>query len=231
MNTNETTTQNQDVINMPRLGEPAPEFRAMTTMGKINFPSDFTGKWKILFSHPADFTPVCTTEFIAFAKMKAEFDALNTQLVGLSIDGLQSHIAWIRSIKENVEWNGERGIDINFPIITDISMKVAKLYGMIQPGMANTQTVRAVFFIDPENVMRAMIYYPMSLGRNFDEIKRVIQALQVADESHVSTPANWRPGDNVVVGAPQSAAEAAERKEGKDSSLTCHEWYLCSKKL
>lgn len=214
---------------MPRIGDQAPEFRAMTTHGKLNFPGDYAGKWKILFSHPADFTPVCTTEFIAFANMQKEFEALNTQIVGLSVDSLSSHIAWVRNIKEKIEWEGSKDVEIGFPIIVDISKKVSTLYGMIMPGESNNSCIRAVFFIDPTDKIRAIIYYPLNLGRNFDEIKRVIIGLQTSDAHDVAMPANWQPGKDVVLHYPVTTDDAKARvaQEG----IKCHEWYLCSKKL
>ena len=214
---------------MPRIGDQAPEFRAMTTKGKLNFPGDYKGYWKILFSHPADFTPVCTTEFIAFAKMQEEFDKLNTKLVGLSVDSLSSHIAWVRNIKEKIEWEGNKNVDIDFPIVVDLSKNVSTLYGMIMPGESNNACVRAVFFIDPTGKIRAIIYYPLVLGRNFDEIKRVIIGLQTADAHDVAMPANWQPGKDVVLHYPITTDEAVARTA--EEGLTCHEWYLCSKKL
>lgn len=214
---------------MPRIGDQAPEFRAMTTKGKLNFPGDYKGYWKILFSHPADFTPVCTTEFIAFAKMQEEFDKLNTKLVGLSVDSLSSHIAWVRNIKEKIEWEGNKNVDIDFPIVVDLSKNVSTLYGMIMPGESNNACVRAVFFIDPTDKIRAIIYYPLVLGRNFDEIKRVIIGLQTADAHDVAMPANWQPGKDVVLHYPITTDEAVARTA--EEGLTCHEWYLCSKKL
>ena len=214
---------------MPRIGDQAPEFRAMTTKGKLNFPGDYKGYWKILFSHPADYTPVCTTEFIAFAKMQEEFDKLNTKLVGLSVDSLSSHIAWVRNIKEKIEWEGNKNVDIDFPIVVDLSKNVSTLYGMIMPGESNNACVRAVFFIDPTDKIRAIIYYPLVLGRNFDEIKRVIIGLQTADAHDVAMPANWQPGKDVVLHYPITTDEAVARTA--EEGLTCHEWYLCSKKL
>ena len=184
---------------MPRIGEKAPSFTAVTTQGTINFPEDYAGKWSILFSHPADFTPVCTSEFMTFASMADEFEALNCQLVGLSVDGLYSHIAWLRTIKEKIEYKGMKNIEVKFPLIEDISMNVAKKYGMIQPAQSTTQAVRAVFFVDPMGIIRTIIYYPLSLGRNFDELKRVLVALQAADAFGVAMPADWRPGDDVIV--------------------------------
>ena len=216
---------------LPRIGDMAPSFEAVTTQGNIIFPSDYRGKWVILFSHPADFTPVCTSEFMTFASMQSEFEALNTQLVGLSIDGLYSHIAWLRTIKEKIEFNGMKNIEVTFPLIEDITMEVAQKYGMIQPGESNTKAVRAVFFIDPKSIIRALIYYPLSLGRNFDELKRVIIALQTADAYSVATPANWQPGDDVIVPTAGSCGVAKERMDSTDENITCSDWFFCTKKL
>lgn len=212
---------------MPLIGDRAPEFRAMTTMGKVNFPQDYEGSWVVLFSHPADFTPVCTTEFIEFSRMADEFAALNTKLIGLSIDSLHSHLAWAKDI-ESIDWKGGGTVKVAFPIIADISMKVAKQYGMLQT-VASTQTVRAVFIIDPEGIIRAILYYPMSTGRNLPEIKRMIQSLQLHDEKNVSTPVNWQPGEPAVMGAPQTLADAEERMKGGDG-IEPLSWYLTLKK-
>lgn len=219
------------VYAMPRIGDIAPEFKAVTTQGDINFPSDYKGKWTILFSHPADFTPVCTSEFMTFASMQDEFEKLNTQLVGLSVDGLYSHIAWLRTIKEKIEYKGMKDVEVKFPLIEDITMEVAKKYGMLQPGESSTKAVRAVFFIDPQSVIRAIIYYPLALGRNFDEIKRVIIALQTADNFKVAMPADWRPGDDVIVPTAGSCGVAKDRMDGKEEGVTCHDWFFCTKKL
>lgn len=219
------------VYAMPRIGDIAPEFKAVTTQGDINFPSDYKGKWTILFSHPADFTPVCTSEFMTFASMQDEFEKLNTQLVGLSVDGLYSHIAWLRTIKEKIEYKGMKDVEVKFPLIEDITMDVAKKYGMLQPGESSTKAVRAVFFIDPQSVIRAIIYYPLALGRNFDEIKRVIIALQTADNIKVAMPADWRPGDDVIVPTAGSCGVAKDRMDGKEEGVTCHDWFFCTKKL
>ena len=219
------------VYSMPRIGDKAPSFKAKTTQGEINFPGDFQGKWKILYSHPADFTPVCTSEFMTFATMEQEFAALNTQLVGLSVDGLYSHIAWLRAIKEKIEYKGMKNVEVKFPLIEDITMEVAKMYGMIQPGESATQAVRAVFFIDPNDVIRAIVYYPLSLGRNFDELKRVIIALQTADNFGVALPADWRPGDNVIVPPAGSCGVAKSRMDGDEEGVVCHDWYFCTKPL
>lgn len=216
---------------MPRIGEKAPSFTAVTTQGKINFPEDYSGKWAILFSHPADFTPVCTTEFMTFAKLNSEFEALNCQLVGLSVDGLFSHIAWLRNIKEKIEYKGMKNMEVTFPLIEDISMNVANLYGMIQPGNSTTSAVRAVFFVDPKGYIRTIMYYPSSLGRNFEEIKRVLIGLQTVDAFSVALPADWKPGEEVIVPPAGSCGAAKERVESVEEGVTCHDWYLCTKKI
>lgn len=220
-----------EIISMPRIGDKAPAFKAKTTQGNINFPSDYAGKWVILFSHPADFTPICTSEFMTFAKREAEFSALNCQLVGLSVDGLYSHIAWLRTIKEKIEYKGMKNIEANFPLIEDISMEVAKKYGMIQPGESTTQAVRAVFFIDPKGMVRALIYYPLSLGRNFDELKRALIAMQTADAYAVATPADWQPGEDVIVPPPGSCGTAKEKIENLADGILCYDWFFCTQKL
>lgn len=214
---------------MPLIGDKAPAFKAVTTQGLINFPEDYKGKWVILFSHPADFTPVCTTEFMTFASMIDEFKALNTELIGLSVDSLYAHIAWLRKIQE-LKWNGLENINVTFPLIEDIKMEVAKKYGMIQEGQSSTQAVRAVFVIDPSATIRTILYYPLSTGRNFDEIKRIILALQKADKDSCATPANWRPGDDVIVPTAGSCGVAKERMESKDDNLYCLDWFMCFRK-
>ncbi|HMM05370.1 MAG TPA: peroxiredoxin [Clostridiales bacterium] len=219
----------EDTNRMPLIGDPAPAFEAVTTQGTINFPEDYKGKWVILFSHPADFTPVCTTEFMTFASMIDEFKAMNTELVGLSVDSLYAHIAWLRKIKE-LKWKDLHDLDVTFPLIEDIRMDVAKKYGMIQPSQSNTQAVRAVFVIDPEGKIRLILYYPLSTGRNFDEIKRVIQALQKADQDHVATPADWRPGQDTIVPTAGSCGTAKERMESKSDDTYCLDWFMCFKK-
>ena len=218
-----------EVTRMPMIGDPAPAFRSMTTMGKVNFPDDYKGSWVVLFSHPADFTPVCTTEFAAFARMSDEFAELNTKLIGLSIDSVHSHLAWARSI-EQIPWENEAPVKVNFPIIADISMNVAKKYGMLQT-VANPQTVRAVFIIDPEGVIRTILYYPMSTGRNLPEIKRILQSLQLHDAENISTPVNWQPGDDVVLGAPLTQEEAEKRVNEPGEGCRPLDWYLTMKTL
>lgn len=225
----EEHVENQ-VVPMPRIGDKAPEFKAVTTQGDINFPADYKGEWVILFSHPADFTPVCTSEFMTFASMQEKFEEVNTKLVGLSVDGLYSHIAWLRTIKEKIEYKGMKDIEVTFPLIEDISMNVAKKYGMIMANEATTKAVRAVFFIDPDGIIRAIIYYPLSLGRNFDELYRVIVALQAADEFSVATPADWRPGDDVIVPPAGSCGTAKDRMDGKEE-MKCYDWFFCTKPL
>jgi len=203
------------------LNEPAPDFEAVTTHGVLRL-SDYRDSWLILFSHPADFTPVCTTEFIAFTEIYPELQKRGVELLGLSIDSVYSHIAWTRNIEEKL------GVKIPFPIIADLDKKVATLYGMIQPGESKTETVRAVFIIDPKGILRAMIYYPLSTGRNMDEILRLIDALQTADKYQVATPANWRPGDKVIVPPPTTVEMAEERLK---AGYECVDWYLCKKTL
>ena len=218
------------VVSMPRIGDRAPAFKAVTTQGEINFPEQYSGSWVILFSHPADFTPVCTSEFMTFATMEEQFAKANCRLVGLSVDGLFSHIAWLRTIKEKIEYKGMKNVEVKFPLIEDITMDVAKAYGMIQPGESATKAVRAVFFIDPKGIIRAIIYYPLSLGRNFDELYRVLVAMQTADAFSVATPADWRPGDDVIVPPAGSCGVAKERMDGKQD-MKCHDWFFCTKKL
>jgi peroxiredoxin 2/4 len=218
-----------EVMTMPRIGEKAPEFKAVTTQGNIEFPKDYEGSWVILFSHPADFTPVCTSEFMTFATLEEKFNKANCKLVGLSVDGLYSHIAWLRTIKEKIEYKGMKNVEVKFPLIEDITMEVAKKYGMIQPGESNTKAVRAVFVIDPKGIIRTIIYYPLSLGRNFDELYRVIIALQTADEFSIATPADWRPGDEVIVPTAGSCGVAKDRMESKD--MKCYDWFFCTKNI
>lgn len=205
------------------LNGPVPDFQATTTHGVIKLSEWNKDKWVILFSHPADFTPVCTTEFIAFAKLSGELGKRDVALLGNSIDSVHSHIAWVRNIKKNFD------VDINFPIIADLDMKVAKLYGMIHEASSATAAVRAVFFIDPKRNLRAMIYYPLNVGRNFDEVVRVIDALQTVDKHGVACPADWRPGDKVIVPPPGTTKGAEERMASKEYEVT--DWYFSKKKL
>lgn len=216
---------------MPRLGDPAPNFTAKTTQGDISFPGDYAGKWVILFSHPSDFTPVCTSEFMTFAGMQDEFAKYNTDLVGLSVDGLNSHIAWLRTIEEKITFRGNSGVQITFPLIDDHTMSIATQYGMIMPGEDTSVAVRAVFIIDPKGAIRTIIYYPLSLGRNFSELLRVIKALQTTDAFGVSTPADWIPGEPVIVPQPGSCGTAKDRMDGSDEGVKCQDWFFCTKEL
>ena len=220
----------QTSCSMPRIGEKAPAFKAVTTQGDIDFPKQFEGSWVILFSHPADFTPVWTSEFMTFATLQEQFAKANCKLVGLSVDGLYSHIAWLRTIKEKIEYKGMKGLKVDFPVIEDLKMEVARLYGMLQPSASDTQAVRAVFFVDPEGTMRAILYYPLSNGRNMDEIKRLLLAMQHSDAYKIATPANWVPGDDVIVPPPPTAPMADERVAGAGDEYTCLDWFLCTKK-
>lgn len=215
---------------MPLIGEKAPSFKAETTQGMIDFPKDYRGKWVVFFSHPADFTPVCTTEFMAFASMADEFKALNCELLGLSIDSTYSHIAWLRTIKEKIAYKGMKDLEVNFPVISDLTMEVSKAFGMLQPAASTTQAVRAVFIIDPKAVVRAILYYPLSNGRNMQEIKRMLIAMQHSDEHGIATPANWQLGDDVIVPPPGSCGSAKERVEGAGEEYECLDWFLCLKK-
>jgi peroxiredoxin (alkyl hydroperoxide reductase subunit C) len=210
------------VPSLPRLGQPAPAFQAETTHGTIRL-EDFKGSWLVLFSHPADFTPVCTTEFVEFAKIAEPLAKRNVQLMGLSIDSTYSHIAWVRNIEQLFK------VTIPFPVIADLNKEVATLYGMIMPGESKTETSRCVFVIDPNQIIRAMIYYPLTTGRNMAEILRLIDALQTTDKHGVATPANWRPGDQVIVPPPKTVEAAAERAQMP--GIECTDWYFSQKAL
>jgi len=215
----------EELNRLPLIGDKAPAFRALTTNGTVNFPEDYEGKWVLFFSHPSDFTPVCTTEFMTMASMKEDFKAMNVELLGLSVDSLYSHIAWIRKIEE-LEWKGMKNIKIDFPVIADLNTKVSTKYGMLQPNVSSTQAVRAVFIIDPEGIIRSIIYYPLTTGRNFDEIKRMILALQKSDETHNSTPANWQPGDDLIIKTPITCADADAGMASTDENEYSLDWFL-----
>lgn len=207
----------QNVI--PRINEIAPEFTAKTTHGMVKL-SDYRGKWVVLFSHPADFTPVCTTEFVEFARHQDEFADRNVQLIGLSVDSVTAHIAWIRNMEQHF------GVKVGFPVVADLDTKVAQKFGLIHPSASETATVRAVFVIDDKGVIRALIYYPMSLGRNIPEILRIVDALQTADANACATPANWNPGEKVIVPPPQTLADAEQRLK---SDFEVTDWYFAKK--
>ena len=208
---------------MPRIGDAAPDFVALTTKGKIKFSEFAKDKWVVLFSHPADFTPVCTTEMSGFATRKKEFEALNTELMGLSIDSIHAHLGWVQNVRENT------GVYFDFPIIADLDMKVAKLYGMLQPNESETAAVRAVFFIDPSKKIRLIMYYPLNVGRNMDEILRALEALQISDKHKVAMPLDWKKGEKVIVPPPKSLDELNERLA--DKNLEKVDWYLAKKEL
>ena len=208
---------------MPTIGAPAPAFVAHSTDETINFPADYAGRWVIFFSHPADFTPVCSTEFMTFQSMIDEFDALNCDLLGLSIDSVFAHLAWIERIEEKIEYQGMKNVKITFPIVTDLTMEVSKKYGMLQPTASNTEAVRGVFLIDPNGIIRAMLYYPLSNGRNIEEIKRLLIALQQSDAGDIATPANWMPGEPVIVPPPTGSCGIDEPREGSE----CLDWFFC----
>jgi peroxiredoxin (alkyl hydroperoxide reductase subunit C) len=215
-------TETSSVVpTIPKIGDRAPDFQANSSKGPLSL-KDFKGKWVILFSHPADFTPVCTTEFIEFAKRYGDFEKRNAQLIGLSIDSVYSHIAWLLQMEKIY------GVEVKFPVIADLNMNVANLYGLIHERASATSTVRAVFFIDPEGVVRALIYYPASTGRNIDEILRVLDSLSYADSFMIATPANWNAGDDVIV--PQPATLQAAKDRLKDKNLNVKDWFLAIKK-
>ncbi|HYB98934.1 MAG TPA: peroxiredoxin [Candidatus Limnocylindrales bacterium] len=207
---------------LPRLLEPAPQFEAVSTHGPIKL-SDYKGKWVVLFSHPADFTPVCTTELMEFARRQDDFEKLGVQLIGLSIDSIYAHIAWTRNIKDKF------GIEIRYPMIADLDMKVAQLYGMVHPGASSTATVRCVFVIDPDQNLRAMVYYPLTNGRSVDEIFRLVNSLQTSTQHGVATPEGWRPGDKVIQPPPLTAKGAEDR--ARDPQFEVTDWYFAKKPL
>ncbi len=217
--------QDAQDIRLPMLGDPAPSFTAQSTLGTIHFPADYYQKWKILFSHPGDFTPVCSTEILELAAMQHDFDKLGARLVVISTDGLNSHIEWVRSL-ESIKYHDKGPYHISFPIVTDATLEVSKKYGMINPKQASTKDVRGVFIIDPQDRIQAMFFYPNITGRNMDEIKRTLQALQKATADNVLTPANWTPGQPVLLQAPKSPAEAKKLLDSNDPDLVSLAWYL-----
>lgn len=219
----EAILDKQQTNSMPRIGDAAPDFKAVTTKGPIKMSEFAKDKWVVMFSHPADFTPVCTTEMSGFATRKAEFDALNTELLGLSIDSIHAHLGWVQNVRENT------GVYFDFPIIADLDMNVSKLYGMLQPNESETAAVRAVFFIDPSKKIRLIMYYPLNVGRNMDEILRALEALQESDKHKVAMPLNWKKGDKVIVPPPKSLDELNERLV--DESLEKVTWYLAKKEI
>lgn len=216
------------IYKMPLIGERAAPFKAETTKGPVNFPFDYVGKWVIFFSHPGDFQPVCTSEFMYFQTMQQMFKDMNTELLGLSVDSIESHLAWIQSIYQ-IEWNGMQDISINFPVVADPTMEISNRYGMVHRGETETETVRALFVIDPDSRIRNIMYYSNRTGRNLEEVKRVVEALQVIDKQGVATPANWQPGDPVVIPYPRTTAELIERQReaSENPNINCVAWYFC----
>jgi len=221
--------QENELYRTPMIGETAPNFSAQSTQGVINFPDDYFGKWKILFSHPADFTPVCSTEIMGLAEISDEFGKRNTQIVVMSTDGIGSHISWVKSL-ENIQIQNRESIKVDFPIVSDPELKVSKMYGMIHPANITTQDIRGVFIIDSENKIRASIFYPSTTGRNLNEILRVLDALQLSDKKNVFTPVNWKKGDDVLIPSPASVEESKKLEQKKDPSLYSLDWYLWFKK-
>lgn len=224
------SAQPEQETRIPLIGEKAPVFKAESTKGLINFPDDYFGKWKILFSHPADFTPVCSTELLELAAMQEEFSKLNTQLVVISVDGKNSHIEWVKSLEE-IRYKGRETPEIDFPLVADPNLQISKSYGMIHPNSSSTRDVRGVFIIDPDNKIRAIFFYPMATGRNIDEIKRTLVAMQLSDKLNVFTPANWQPGQDVLLPAPATKQDADRRAEDRDPRLSSLDWYIWFMKL
>jgi len=215
-----------ETTGLPKIGDVAPDFKAVTTHANEMTFSEWQGKdWVILFSHPADFTPVCSTELMEFGRRIEDFSKISTKLIGISVDSIHSHLAWLQNLKEKM------GAEIPFPMIADIDMKVSQLYGMIHPGASATATIRAVFVIDPKRVVRALVYYPMNVGRNVEEILRLVTSLQTADQYAVATPVNWTPGNRVVVPPPKKVDDVKERESHKGKDYLYQDFYLCLKEL
>lgn len=215
---------------MPMLGEKAPKFTAQSTNGNLNFPDDYYGKWKILFSHPASFTPVCTSELLELAYLQDDFDKINTSLIILSTDGINSHIEWVRSM-ESINYKDRGTVDIKYPVVSDVGYEISNKYGMIHPESSTTKDIRAVFIVDPDDKIRSILYYPLNVGRNIDEIMRTMLALQKVDKRDVLTPANWQTGDDYLVKSPESIKEAEKLKSKNDSSMYSLAWYMWYKNV
>ena len=216
---------------IPLIGDKAPMFKAQTTNGIINFPDDYAGHWVILFSHPMDFTPVCTTEFLSFQSKLNEFQKLNTNIIGLSVGSIPSHLAWFRSIHDDIKLKDLENMEITFPVIADLDLHVSKLYGMIHPNTSDTKTVRAVFIIDPYGIIRAMLYYPQTTGRNISEILRILIALQTHDAFNISTPSDWQPGMSVIEPSPQTSEDILKQIAAKNKNTNTQTWYLTFREL
>lgn len=225
-------TSNQAVTQtcIPMIGDKAPAFESQSTLGKIKFPEDYFGKWKIIFSHPADFTPVCSSELISLANMSKEFDELKTALIVLSTDGVSSHLEWVRSM-ESIVFKDKSTVKITFPLVSDVGLEISKKYGMIHPNFSSTKDIRAVFIIDNEDKIRAIFYYPSTTGRNMYEIKRTLIALQTVDDKYVLTPANWKPGDDVMIASPSTSAESQKMADKRDDNFYSLSWYMWYKRM
>jgi peroxiredoxin (alkyl hydroperoxide reductase subunit C) len=223
-------SQESQEVRIPLLGDPAPEFTAESTRGTLNFPADYFQKWKILFSHPGDFTPVCSTEILELAAMQEDFDKLGAKLVVMSTDGLHSHMEWVKSL-ESIKYHDKGPFKINFPLVSDPTLEISKKYGMINPKSVNTKDVRGVYIIDPDNKIQAMFFYPPMTGRNIDEIKRTLVALQMHESKNVLTPADWEPGDAVLIPSPSSVQDAEKLAKKNDPDLYSLTWYLWFKKM
>lgn len=215
----------------PLIGDTAPQFTAQTTNGLIHFPEDFAGRWVILFSHPMDFTPVCTTEFLSFQAKLQEFQKLNTEIIGLSVGAIPSHLAWFRSIHDDIDFNDWKNVEITFPVIADLDLHIARLYGMIHPNTSDTKTVRAVFIIDPHGIIRTILYYPQTTGRNIKEILRILTALQTNDAFGFSTPADWIPGEPVIEPMPHTTQDMRKRIAAHNKNIDVQTWYLTFREL
>jgi peroxiredoxin (alkyl hydroperoxide reductase subunit C) len=224
------TAQDIEEYRIPLLGESAPEFTANSTMGEINFPSDYFSKWKIIFSHPADFTPVCTSEILTLAALQDEFQDLNTEIVVVSTDGINSHIEWVHSI-ESINYNNLGRQEINFPLISDVNLEICRKYGMVEANSGRTNSIRGVFIIDPDDRIRSINFYSVETGRNFDETIRALKALQLSDNKGILTPANWEPGDAVMIPSPATMKEAKKLESKNDPSLKMITWYMWMKTL
>ncbi len=220
----------ENVINQPLIGDRAKSFTAESTKGSINFPEDYWNKWVVLFSHPADFTPVCTSEIMAFAEKKEEFDKLGCELIGLSVDGVSSHVSWLNEISK-IKYNGMENVQVDFPIISDINLEISKKYGMIHPKSSKTHTIRSVFIIDDRQKIRAVLTYPVESGRNIDEILRLVRSIQLFDSGNIATPADWQPGDDVIVLPSPDAEDLMELFNNQGSGYTCPAWFFCLKPL
>ena len=223
---NDTPSESSKI---PLIGDKAPKFIANTTNGPINFPDDFSGRWVVLFSHPMDFTPVCTTEFLSFQSLQNDFQNINTEIIGLSVGAISSHLAWFRSIYNEINFKGWKNTAITFPVIADIDLKISTLYGMIHPNISDTKTVRAVFIIDPHGIIRTILYYPQTVGRNIKEILRTLIALQTNDAFGLSTPADWLPGEPVIEPSPQTTKDMNKRIAKQNKNM--QSWYLTFREL